>query len=178
MQFLKDTGFVIKRTNVGEADKFITLYTQNSGKVEVLGKGVRQIKSRRGGSIDLLNLVKFNAVKTRVNFILTDVEVLNTYEYIKNDYASIQVVFLVCELLNALCPLGEVNTNVFILLHKTFKNMDPNHMSRDTFEFQVKLLESLGFWNIKNTMNSDQELKNYIESIIEKKVKTKLYFEN
>lgn len=178
MQFLKDVGFVIKRTNVGEADKFITLFTQNNGKVEVLAKGVRKIKSRRGAAIELVNLIKFQAVKTRKNFILTEVETVSSFDHIKQDFASVQLVFLVCELLNALCPLGEVNSQVFDLLRFTFDNIDKKKMGQQTFEFQIKLLESLGFWSTKNTITSDSELRNYIESIIEKKVKTKLYFEN
>jgi DNA repair protein RecO (recombination protein O) len=124
MQFLKDFGFVIKRTNIGEADKFLTIYTQNNGKVEVLAKGVRKIKSRRSGSIELLNLIKFQAVKTRKNFILTEVEVVNSFEEVKQDYSSVQLVFLVCELLNALCPVGEVNVQVFNLLKFTLDNID------------------------------------------------------
>lgn len=179
MQFLKDTAFVIKRVNVGEADKFITLYSQNNGKVEVLAKGVRKIKSRRASSIELLNLVCFQSVRTRKNFILTEVEVLNTFEHIKNDYTQMQIVFLMCELINALCAAGQVNDDVFHLMKNTLERINQDSAGQETFDFQVKLLENLGFLdNRKQPIQNDHQLRSYIESIIEKKVKTKLYFEN
>ena len=47
MKVEKLQGFVLKRTNYGEADKILTVFTKERGKIKVLAKGVRKIKSRR-----------------------------------------------------------------------------------------------------------------------------------
>ena len=74
MIYLKDVGFVVKRINLGEADRFVTIFTQNNGKIEVLAKGVRKITSKRSSHIELLNLVRFHSIKTSKNIILTEIQ--------------------------------------------------------------------------------------------------------
>lgn len=49
-------GIVLARTNYGEADRIVTLLTPDQGKVRVLAKGVRKIKSRMAGGIELFSV--------------------------------------------------------------------------------------------------------------------------
>ena len=50
----KTEAIVLRRTNLGEADCIITLYTPNLGKVRAVAKGVRRPKSKLGGHLDLM----------------------------------------------------------------------------------------------------------------------------
>jgi len=50
----KTEAIVLKRVNVGEADKILTLYTPNPGKLSAIAKGVRRPKSKLGGHLELL----------------------------------------------------------------------------------------------------------------------------
>lgn len=45
-------GFVLKRMDLGEADKILTIYTSTSGKLRAVAKGVRRPSSRLGGHVD------------------------------------------------------------------------------------------------------------------------------
>ena len=112
MRYLNDIGFVVKRVNLGEADRFITLFTKNNGKIEVLAKGVRKINSRRSSHIELLNLINFNSVKTSKNYILTEVDLVSSFESRKQTLDQCETLFLLCELINALCPHEQVNREV------------------------------------------------------------------
>jgi hypothetical protein len=47
------TGIVIGRTNFGEADRIIRLLTPEHGKISAVAKGVRKIKSRAAGHLEL-----------------------------------------------------------------------------------------------------------------------------
>jgi recombinational DNA repair protein (RecF pathway) len=49
-------GIVLSRTNYGEADRIITVLTNTQGKLRLLAKGVRKIKSRMVGGIELFNV--------------------------------------------------------------------------------------------------------------------------
>ncbi|MDY6892812.1 MAG: DNA repair protein RecO [Chloroflexota bacterium] len=51
----KTEAIVLKRTNLGEADSIITLYTPDLGKIRAVAKGIRRTKSKLGGHLDLLN---------------------------------------------------------------------------------------------------------------------------
>lgn len=49
-------GIVLKRTNFGEADRIITMLTPDQGKLRLMAKGVRKIKSKLAGGIELFSI--------------------------------------------------------------------------------------------------------------------------
>lgn len=49
-------GIVLARTNFGEADRIITMLTPDQGKVRLIAKGVRKIKSKLAGGIELFSV--------------------------------------------------------------------------------------------------------------------------
>lgn len=49
-------GIVLARTNYGEADRILTVLTSDQGKIRLLAKGVRKIKSRMAGGIELFSI--------------------------------------------------------------------------------------------------------------------------
>lgn len=49
-------GIVLARTNFGEADRIITMLTPDHGKVRLIAKGVRKIKSKLAGGIELFSV--------------------------------------------------------------------------------------------------------------------------
>lgn len=49
-------GVVLTRTNFGEADRIITFLTPDHGKIRVMAKGVRKIKSKLAGGVELLSV--------------------------------------------------------------------------------------------------------------------------
>lgn len=176
MRYLKDTGFVIKRYNVGDADRFVTLFTQHYGKVDVLAKGVRKLSSRRSPHIELLNLVRFQTVKTRKNAILTEVEVIESFSELKENYSMVSMIFLICELIDRLCPHHVKHEDVFLLIQKTLQQLTQNSLRSSISNFQVGLLTSLGFWDSKKRFNTSYDIDRFIEQIAERKIRTKAVF--
>ena len=172
MTYLNDVGFVLKRINLGEADRFVTLFTQNNGKMEVLAKGVRKITSKRSSHIELLNLVRFHSIRTSKNFILTEVQLINSFEKRKDTLKQCEIAFLVCELIDNLCPQGQVNTEMFSLVGGFLRD---GEMSEDALlRFETDILSNLGYWNVKNKFKTELESRQFIESIIERKIKSRV----
>ena len=178
MTYLNDTGLVIKRINLGEADRFVTIFTQNNGKIEVLAKGVRKITSRRSSHIELLNLVRFQSVRTKTNFILTEIDLINSYSSRKDTLKQCEVSFLVCELIDNLCPHGQINRELFFLVGQFLKSGGIDDQA--LLKFEVEMLSNLGYWNDKNQFTTEKEARTFIESIIERKIKSRVIgnFEN
>jgi len=172
MRYLNDTGFVVRRVNVGEADRFLTLFTQNNGKIEVLAKGVRKITSRRASHIELLNLINFQSVKGAKNLILTEVQVVDTFEEKRKTLQQCEVVFLICELVERLCPPDSTNQELFSYI-KTF--LDTGDFSKEALlAFETDILVSLGFWNRDKQFASEDESSQFIESLIERKLRSRV----
>ncbi|HSX02106.1 MAG TPA: DNA repair protein RecO [Candidatus Saccharimonadia bacterium] len=57
MATYQTTAIVIGRTNLGEADRIVRLLTPRHGKLSAVAKGVRKIKSRAGGHLELFGEV-------------------------------------------------------------------------------------------------------------------------
>lgn len=172
MLFLKDSGFVVKRINFGEADRFVTLFSRDNGKMEVVAKGVRKITSRRSSHIELLNLVRFHAVKSSKNFVLTEIELVNSFEKRKETLKQCEVGFLVCELIDNLCPIGQVNNELFNRINEFLKG---NEFSDDALlEFETEVLALLGYWDAKKKFKNEEESRTFIESLIERKIKSRI----
>lgn len=56
MRQIVTTGIVLTRTNFGEADRIITLLTPDNGKIRVMAKGVRKVKSKLAGGVELFSV--------------------------------------------------------------------------------------------------------------------------
>lgn len=177
MQYLKDTGFIIKRTNVSEADKYITLFTRNNGKVQLLAKGIRKPSSKRSGNLELLNHISFQAVGKNSNamFVLTEVQLLNNHTSLKHTLEHMRSLFLMCELLSVLCPYGEKHEDIFILLTDSLKQLqDGSHIALQSF--QVKLLVSLGYWDPARSFIDSDDIASFAESVMQRKINSTTFF--
>ncbi len=176
MQFLADTGFVIKRVNFGEADRYITIYTKNHGKIELVAKGVRKITSRRS-SHELLHLINFQSVKGKNNYILTEAQLVQGFYDSQTTLEQLSCRFLLCELIDKLCPLQQQSDAIFQLVKETLDRLDRGQLRSNMHDFQVNLLTELGYWDETKRFLDEHDVRNFIESVIEKRLKTKLYFE-
>lgn len=174
MQYLKDLGFVIKRKNIGESDRFVTIFSKNNGKIDVVAKGIRKITSRRGSYVELLNLIEFQAVRGLKNYVLTETKLADSFEELKNDLSNIAKVFKACELIDAIMPLGQKHTDVFELMTRALSQM---RGERTLVLFQAKLLTLLGYWDKKMPFKNSEHVQQHIEQILERRLKTRGIFE-
>lgn len=176
MKFLKDKGFVIKRVSFGESDRFITLYTQNNGKIELVAKGVKKITSRRSSHIEPFNILSFQAVHGHKDYILTEVELVKSSSSLKKTLEGYASVFRMCELIERLCPYGERNTQVFDVVMSLLDEQDSRSIEEKMFIAQTQLLSSLGYWDSRKTFISATALTRFIENIMERQMKTDQFF--
>ena len=51
-------GIVLRHVEVGEADRILTLYTLEYGKVQAIAKGVRKLRSRKAGHLEPFSRVE------------------------------------------------------------------------------------------------------------------------
>ncbi|MGB4759209.1 MAG: DNA repair protein RecO [Candidatus Saccharimonadales bacterium] len=63
MNQLVTQAIVLTRINYGEADRILTLLTPNYGKIRVMAKGVRRVKSKLAGGIELFSVSEITFIK-------------------------------------------------------------------------------------------------------------------
>jgi len=109
-------GIIIARRDQGEADRVLRLCTP-SGKVDVLAKGARKVRSRKAGHIELFTRSSF--VLSRVpNYwdIISQAETLDPHEELRSDLLRGTYARYVTEVLDRFFTEGEGGTAVFDLL--------------------------------------------------------------
>lgn len=132
MRNFRTEGIIIKRRNLGEADRIITVFTPAYGKLLVKAAGVRKITSRRSAHIELLNRATLNLYKGKGMHVLTEVKMVDDYAEIKNEFTKIGIAYHLCELIDSLCPENQEHGNVFQLLKDTLRNISLNDQ-RDSY---------------------------------------------
>ncbi|MCL4353751.1 DNA repair protein RecO [Patescibacteria group bacterium] len=175
MRSFKTEGIVIKRKNFREADRILTIYSKEKGKITVKAKGVRKITSRRSPHIELLNRAKFGLYQAAgANMpVLTEVESLENFKILKNDLKRIGIAYHFCELVDGLCAENQENREIYDLLDKALKTISVNkNLDLVAYRFELKLLKLLGFYHDNEYLPMDQT-QGFIESILERKLKAK-----
>ena len=172
MRAYKTEGIVIKRKNYSEADRIVTIFSKTHGKIIIKASGVRKIASRRSPHIELLNYCVFSLHQGKMMPILTEVESLQNFSLLKNDLKRIGAAFHICELIDGLCAENQENLEIFNLLESTLHKLSTAPKLADIiYEFEVELLKLLGFYQHSDKLKFNT--KNVIESILERKLKTR-----
>jgi DNA repair protein RecO (recombination protein O) len=62
---IRSKAIILSRTDFGEADRILTLLTPEAGKLRLMAKGVRKIKSRLAGGIELFSVSDITFIRGR-----------------------------------------------------------------------------------------------------------------
>jgi DNA repair protein RecO (recombination protein O) len=162
-------GIVLSRKNYGEADRLITLLTKHFGKITLISKGVRKIKSRKRGHLEVFAKVKFSSSFGNSSIgILTEVESIDNYNIIRNDLKKVSLAYYFCEVVSKMIENDHKQEDVYKLLDEFLKKMEDtrNHKKLRT-DFIDKLLVNLGFWPTGKILPNPDE---FLSQILEKNI--------
>jgi hypothetical protein len=72
-------ALVLRHSDWGEADRLLTLFTRELGKVRAIAKGVRKIRSRKAGHLEPFTRVSLQLARGRDLLIVTQAETVDAY---------------------------------------------------------------------------------------------------
>ena len=172
MRNFKTEGIIIRRRNFGEADRILTVFTTQSGKIQVKAAGVRRVNSRRSPHIELLNYTMIAVYKGKSMPILIEAETIKDYAVLKENLMMVGIAYHLCELVDSLCAENQENANAFSLLLQTLDDLSCGRDAKQTVHFFEKnLLAHLGFFSHQPLIKTI-DTHAAIEEILERKLKT------
>jgi len=142
----KTEGIVLKSMEYEEADKIVTIYTKDYGKITAIAKGVRKTKSKFGSSLEILTHSIFLIYKGRNIDIVSQTEILESFfskskEVIKFAFAANCV-----EIVNKLTEEREINVGLFNLLKEVLHYLrETNGPKLLTLSFKWQTMSLLGY---------------------------------
>ena len=171
------TGIVIKRDNFREADKWLTVFSKEKGKIRILAKGLRKITSRRSGRLELFNEVKLQVVAGRSTNIGAEVEVINSFPKFRKNLSKVSLVYQFAEVVHLLTPEEAPRLEVYFLLKDFLEKAEilgQAELQAQLIISESSLLVTLGFWDGVHQKEQFKDLnfiRQFIELILEHKLK-------
>ncbi len=142
----KTEAIVLSRMDYGEADRIITVYTPQRGKLRVIAKGVRRPTSRMGPHLEYFTRCHLMLAKGRELDVVSGAETVDHHLGLRGDLDAYGHASHMAELLLRMTEDRQENEAAYDLLAKSLKLLadavDPFAVTR---HFELALLALLGF---------------------------------
>lgn len=180
MRYYKTEAVILKRTNWGETDRIITLFTRKYGKIHALAKGVRKISSKYAAHLELFTHSLVYLFKGKSLDIITEAWTIKGFFNIRKKLPLAIAAFFLIEQIERLCAEREELEQSFELLLDSLTKLDSFSSNKAQLErikeqFSLSLLMQLGYLP-KGEVLPGKKLNLFIEGILESRLKSRLLY--
>lgn len=140
-------GIVLSRKNYGEADRILIVFSKNFGKLSLLAKGIRKIKSKKRGHLEIFSKIKFGAIKGNGMDIMTEAETINDFAGVRVNLNKITLAYYFSEVINKITHEDGNPSIVYSLLSKSLLELEnETELKKLRLNFIYNLLTEMGYW--------------------------------
>jgi len=158
---LKTEAIVLRHSEMGEADRLLTLFSRNAGLIRAVAKGVRRIHSKKAGHLEPFTRVNLMLARSHELWIVTQAVALDLFLPLHEDLILTGEAAYVLELIDRFSYEEGENHALYQLLVETlerFSRGDPIFTAVHFFE--LHLLDSVGFRpQLFNCVQCKEEIK-------------------
>ncbi len=115
---------VLRRRDVADADRLLTVLTPSEGKIELLAKGVRKTVSRKAGHLEPFTHAQVMVAQARTWDLITEATTVESFRYLREDLDAISHASYVCELVDAFSDQGDENRPLWELALFALRQLD------------------------------------------------------
>jgi DNA repair protein RecO (recombination protein O) len=137
---------VLKRTDVGEADRLLTLLTAERGKLKVVAKGARKPSARKTGHVELFNHATMLIHVGRDLDIVTQADTLDAFLPVRDDLDRLSYAYYFAELVDRFVEGEGEHPEIFELVLDALHWLESaERLPRTARYFELQLLDALGY---------------------------------
>lgn len=164
---------VLKRRNIGEADRLITFFSKEKGKITAIAKGIRRITSRRAPHLEVFSRVVVMLHRGSKLDTITEVTSLDSFVTLRKNLPRVNAAYVLCDLVDSLTAEHQEHRDVYLQMVKALASIEASAPPKGFLtEFSRNLLISLGFLSSTRTL-TEEGLIAYVEQLTERRLKTK-----
>jgi DNA repair protein RecO (recombination protein O) len=148
MSVQKTKAIALGSHPLGEADRIVTFYTGDFGRIRAVARGGRKVKSRLCGRLEILtygDLVFFERVDKDLH-VVNSFDIIEPFQVLREDLLKMAYCSYLAELLQQVEPLRAPNADIFTLVLEIMFLMkgtdDPEILVRT---FELRFLTAAGF---------------------------------
>lgn len=147
--YLRTFGYVLRRTNYGEADRILNIITP-SGKISAMAKGVRKEKSKLAGGVEMFSLVDLTIHRGKSDLgTITGAKMVRFYGEILKDLNRVEIASGFLKRINAASENSD-SEEFFDILGQCLVALNDN--------CNTKLIEAWFALNLARTMGEEINL--------------------
>ncbi len=139
---------VLKRRDYAEADRLLTVFTPELGKLVLLAKGVRKTLSRKSGHVELFTYSNFLVARGRTWDLVTQAETIEPFVGLRGDLLRLAYAYYVTELLDGFTEERDSHPPLFRLLLETLArlaSLDETSLPLAVRYYEMRLLSLAGY---------------------------------
>jgi len=137
---------VLRHSDWGEADRLLTLFTLESGKLRAIAKGARKLRSRKAGHLEPFTRVALLLARGRDLWIVTQAQTVDAYLPLRDNLERTGYAAYIVELLDRFTGEEGPNHMLFRLLTDTLQRIseEQNYITAVHY-YEIRLLDILGY---------------------------------
>jgi DNA repair protein RecO (recombination protein O) len=129
-----------------EADKIVTLFTLEHGKLKGVARGAKKSVKRFGGALELFARLKLELYLKEGLSQIFSADITTVFPRIREDLMKIGLASYVCEITDAMLPEGMSNPRLFRLITAYLEHLDFSSATpSDRRFFELNFLNILGY---------------------------------
>lgn len=156
MVFLKTKGIVIKEVKTGEADKVVTLFTSNTGKLSAYARGARRPKNRLVAGMQFLCYSELVLYPGKNLYSVNSSEVIESFYGLRNDIEKLTYSAYLTEIINDVIQVNEPAPEILKLFLNTLYLLEKSVYSKELIirTFEMRLMVLMGYSpHVKNCVS-------------------------
>ncbi|MCE5300181.1 MAG: DNA repair protein RecO [Spirochaetia bacterium] len=148
---LKTEGLVLKRIHSRENDDVTFVFTRELGKVMVISRSTRKMRSKLRNALELFSLNTYFLVKSKKDskyFTLVQAQHMSMFENMRLSLRKIGFSYLVMELLYKFTEIEDRHEELFDIAKDVLSTVDSgaySNVENTESYFKLKLLHNTGF---------------------------------
>ncbi len=142
----RSEAIVLRRIDFGEADRLLTLYSRDYGKIKALAKGARKPQTRKTGHVELFMRTAFMFAHGKSIDIITQAELVEAYPALREDLVRTTYAAYSAELLDSLTAEADRDERKYSLLASALGWIaDSDNLRLAARYYELRLLTLAGY---------------------------------
>ena len=143
---LRVESVVLRHIDWGEADRLLTIFTRELGRVRAIAKGVRKPRSRKAGHLEPFTRSNLLLARGRDLFIITQAEAIETHAALRDDLIRLGYASYIVELLTRFTYEEGENRALYRLLVDSLDRLNRgDDPAIAVHYYEIRLLDLVGF---------------------------------
>ena len=151
----RSQGIIFQKKDVGEADRLFSIYTKDFGRLDLLARAERKIKSKLRGGLELFYLSEVEFIQGKTYKTLTDTILIDSYQGLRKSLEKLAEAHKISNILDRLMKEEESDGNIWELVLEVFGSLDSWREDKENW----KLVYYYFLWNFFSILGYQPEVR-------------------